>query len=201
MIAQFNLLTYPRFIIEGDNEEDFLWDLFDQLMYGDNIHLDNLTIVTDKCNLESNEDRIAHRWSPQWLEDQNNYFISKMTGGIALSGISIPPESVFLIHSASLLSIVMDKTFDHKSFTTKLNYINRKYIYECSEKLELLNKISKSDYFYPTIDSISLINYLVYKNVIVINRYSDRLPGIISDKEIEDQKRKEIDELEYYKNL
>jgi len=83
----------------------------------------------------------------------------------------------------------------------KLNYINRKYIYECSEKLELLNKISKSDYFYPTIDSISLINYLVYKNVIVINRYSDRLPGIISDKEIEDQKRKEIDELEYYKNL
>lgn len=202
MIAQFNLVTYPRFILSGETEEEFLWDLFDQLVYNNHTQITpSLYIPNEDLNITSSEDRIKHRWSEQWCLEQSSYFINKITDGISLPQVIIPPNNIFVLHVASTLAVVMNRTFNSKSYLVKLKYVNTKYPKECPEKIEWLNKISEYDYPYKDLSGINLINYMLIKGVLVVNEYSQRLDGILSDKEVEYFKNKSLEELDFYKKL
>lgn len=183
MLGTFNCRNVGRYIISGDTPEDFLWDLFDQIVSSENT-TGNISAIDTNGDLSNYEERKDLRTSNEWVKEHCNYFCHKLSEN-NIFHTNIPPDLFFNFHIISLLGSVYNNVPSDLNGNLMYNYLGFKYGWGTPEYNQEVEQIPANDYPYEDYEPVNVINYLMIKGVLISkNIFLDH--GIISQEEAND---------------
>lgn len=184
MLGTFDLPAIGRFVVSGDTPDEFLWDLFDQIVIGANVVMQmggaTITIPGRDPACDAG-DRRAARGTEAWRRAHSDYFVAKIAAGSLLFSLDLPEELFFRLHSTGLLGAVMSETSGDLGTNLHYNILLAKHGHGTPEYQAGVAALPSHNYPYATLTSESLINYLMRQGVLVLNEAAGpSAPGILT---------------------
>lgn len=200
MLGTFDLRLFGRWVMSGDTPEEFLWDLYDQIVFSGNLNTSvsgSKVFISQQENYHGDaEERAQFRWTPEWEAMHSAYFVAIISegGGIPVS-VELPSDSYIHLHSARIVNIVNDRLFN-ESHNNRINRVAMyKYGPDTPEYFNVIYNKTYHDYPYQDFSHMNVINYLILKGALSVQRTSESAQwGLLSQEEVDaysEEKQKE----------
>ena len=173
MLGSFSFAPIGSFIVSGDTPEEFLWDLFDQIVGdGHKSVLANgvsVTLNNKEGFSQDSQERMDARGSEEWIQAHSAYFSNKIAAGSPIFTMIMGKEYFFNFHILALIGALLNESNDKARIgLIKTNIARSNYGHNSEEYIEATKNIQWSDYPYPDTSPIHVINYLIFKEVLMI---------------------------------
>ena len=172
MLGSFNFQPIGKFVLSGDNPDEFLWDLFDQVVSDGNCstNLGGATVIANNVNGYSQDyqERLEARGSEAWQVMHSNHFCNKICNGIVLFAVSLNPSQFFDMHKMSLLGLVISEDDGQRDNMRRNNIALYKHGHGTEAYYNELKSITTHDYPYEDLESVNVLNYLILKGTLTI---------------------------------
>lgn len=173
MLGSFKFSPIGSFIISGDTPEEFLWDLFDQIVGDGNksVGADRVAITLNNKNgfSQDSQERIDARGGEEWVRTHSAYFCNKIASGSPIFAMIINKDHFFDFHVLSLIGSLLNESNDKAIIgMIKTNIALSNHGYNSDQFKEATRDIQWSDYPYPDTSPLSVINYLIFKQVLTV---------------------------------
>lgn len=200
MLGSFNLPSVGSFIVSGDNPEEFLWDLFDQIVIDGNVNINsnaiNITIHNTSGVSQDTQERIDARGTKEWIEAHSSYFCNKINEGTGFY-MEMPIDCYYGLHKISLLGHLVNQGGERLRVANLKNNIARsRFGNDSNEFKQSLKDNNWNDYPYPDTNDVNFINYLIIKGALNV-RVNDGIPFVTQSEviAINSNSKKEIEKL------